>query len=98
MKTLRFQDAFWDNSPPGEPLDYRRAPSKLYVEAQHGANECDEVLEFLQERLRIEQSYANALGHLARKQPRPSGLGRNEGATLRKAFEGLVAECARLAD
>ncbi|KAJ1921545.1 Rho-GTPase-activating protein 8 [Mycoemilia scoparia] len=95
---LSFKDAFWDNSGPGEPLDYRRSPSRLYVEVQHGANECDEILEFVQEWLRIEQSYANALQNLASKQMRPSGFGRNEGATLKCAFEGLTKECQHLVD
>ncbi|KAJ2879198.1 Rho-GTPase-activating protein 8 [Coemansia aciculifera] len=95
---LRFENSFWDNPGQGQQPRYERGPQCLYEKLEQGSSECDELLSFFRERVAIEEAYANSMRKLAERQLAPSGFARDEGATLKTAFHGLLAECLALAE
>ncbi|KAJ2055198.1 Rho-GTPase-activating protein 8, partial [Coemansia sp. S2] len=95
---LRFENSFWDNPGQGQQPRYERGPQCLYEKLEQGSSECDELLSFFRERVAIEEAYASSMRKLAERQLSPSGFARDEGATLKTAFHGLLSECLALAE
>ncbi|KAJ2776839.1 Rho-GTPase-activating protein 8 [Coemansia interrupta] len=95
---LKFENSFWDNPGAGHQPRYERGPQCLYEKLEQGSVECDEFLSFFRERAAIEEAYANNLRKLAERQLSPTGFDRDEGATLKTAYRGLIAECAAMAN
>ncbi|KAJ1643604.1 Rho-GTPase-activating protein 8 [Coemansia asiatica] len=94
---LKFENSFWDNPGAGHQPRYERGPQCLYEKLEQGSAECDELLSFFRERAAIEEAYASNLRKLAERQLSPKGFDRDEGATLKTAYRGLIAECAAMA-
>ncbi|KAJ2771940.1 Rho-GTPase-activating protein 8, partial [Coemansia nantahalensis] len=94
----KFENSFWDNPGPGQAPRYERGPQCLFEKLEQGAVECDELLAFFRERAAIEEAYANSLQQLAARRLAAGGFGRDEGATLKTAFRGLLTECVVLAE
>ncbi|KAJ2157046.1 Rho-GTPase-activating protein 8 [Coemansia sp. RSA 552] len=90
---LKFENSFWDNPGTGHAPRYERGPQCLYEKLEQGSTECDELLGFFRERAAIEEAYANSLRQLAERKLQAEGFGRDEGATLKTAFRGLLTEC-----
>ncbi|KAJ2685400.1 Rho-GTPase-activating protein 8 [Coemansia spiralis] len=95
---LRFENSFWDNPGQGQQPRYERGPQCLYEKLEQGSSECDELLSFFRERVAIEEAYASSMRKLAERQLVPAGFGRDEGATLKTAYHGLLAECLALSE
>ncbi|KAJ1789750.1 Rho-GTPase-activating protein 8, partial [Coemansia sp. RSA 2399] len=95
---LKFETSFWDNPGHGHQPRYERGPQSLYEKLEQGSAECDELLSLFRERVAIEEAYASNLRKLSERQFAPQGFGRDEGATLKTAYGGLVAECLALAE
>ncbi|KAJ2706958.1 Rho-GTPase-activating protein 8 [Coemansia sp. IMI 203386] len=94
---LKFENSFWDNPGAGHQPRYERGPQCLYEKLEQGSTESDELLSFFRERAAIEEAYASNLRKLAERQLSPKGFDRDEGATLKTAYRGLIAECAAMA-
>ncbi|KAJ2719152.1 Rho-GTPase-activating protein 8 [Coemansia sp. Benny D115] len=94
---LRFENSFWDNPGAGHQPRYERGPQSLYNKLEQGSVECDELLSFFRDRAAIEEAYASSLRQLAERRFSPKGFDQDEGATLKTAFRGLIAECAAMA-
>ncbi|KAJ2557400.1 Rho-GTPase-activating protein 8 [Coemansia sp. RSA 1933] len=95
---LKFETSFWDNPGHGHQPRYERGPQRLYEKLEQGSVECDELLGLFRERVAIEEAYANSLRKLSERQFSAQGFGRDEGATLKTAYGGLVAECLALSE
>ncbi|KAJ2389689.1 Rho-GTPase-activating protein 8 [Coemansia sp. RSA 2611] len=95
---LKYENSFWDNPGPGQQPRYERGPQCLYEKLEQGGAECDELLAFFRERMAIEEAYAASLRKLAERKLSAEGFGRDEGATLKTAFRGLLTECVVLAE
>ncbi|KAJ2777685.1 Rho-GTPase-activating protein 8 [Coemansia javaensis] len=95
---LKFENAFWDNPGPGQQPRYERGPQCLFEKLEQGSVECDELLAFFRERAAIEEAYSASLHRLAERKLAAGGFGRDEGATLKTAFRGLLSECVMLAE
>ncbi|KAJ2521526.1 Rho-GTPase-activating protein 8 [Coemansia sp. RSA 1939] len=95
---LKFETSFWDNPGHGHQPQYERGPQRLYEKLEQGSAECDELLGLFRERVAIEEAYATSLRKLSEREFAPQGFGRDEGATLKTAYGGLVAECLALAE
>ncbi|KAJ1765333.1 Rho-GTPase-activating protein 8 [Coemansia sp. RSA 1843] len=95
---LKFETSFWDNPGHGHQPRYERGPQSLYEKLEQGSAECDELLGLFRERVAIEEAYANSMRKLSERQFAPQGFGRDEGATLKTAYGGLVAECLALSE
>ncbi|KAJ2828095.1 Rho-GTPase-activating protein 8 [Coemansia sp. 'formosensis'] len=95
---LRFENSFWDNPGQGQQPRYERGPQSLYEKLEQGSSECDELLGFFRERVAIEEAYASSMRKLAERPLAQSGFGRDEGATLKTAYHGLLAECLALSE
>ncbi|KAJ2626217.1 Rho-GTPase-activating protein 8, partial [Coemansia sp. RSA 1694] len=93
-----FENSFWDNPGQGQQPRYERGPQCLYEKLEQGSSECDELLSFFRERAAIEEAYATSMRKLAERNLAPTGFARDEGATLKTAFHGLLAECLALAE
>ncbi|KAJ2742245.1 Rho-GTPase-activating protein 8 [Coemansia sp. BCRC 34301] len=95
---LRFENSFWDNPGQGQQPRYERGPQRLYEKLEQGSAECDELLSFFRERAVIEETYATSMRNLAERNLASTGFARDEGATLKTAFHGLLSECLALAE
>ncbi|KAI8323874.1 hypothetical protein GQ54DRAFT_257379 [Martensiomyces pterosporus] len=95
---IKFENSFWDNPGLGQQPRYERGPQRLYEKLEQGSYECDELLSLLRDRVAIEEMYANSLRQLAERKFSTKGFGRDEGATLKTAYHGLVSECLALAE
>ncbi|KAJ2909109.1 Rho-GTPase-activating protein 8, partial [Coemansia aciculifera] len=95
---LKFENSFWDNPGQGQQPRYERGPQCLYEKLEQGSSECDELLSFFHERAAIEEAYASSLHKLASRNLSATGFARDEGATLKTAFHGLLAECLALSE
>ncbi|KAJ1726452.1 Rho-GTPase-activating protein 8 [Coemansia biformis] len=94
----KFENSFWDNPGPGQQPHYGRGPQCLFEKLEQGSVECDELLAFFRERAAIEEAYASSLQQLAARKLSAGGFGRDEGATLKTAYRGLLTECVMLAE
>ncbi|OMH82580.1 Rho-GTPase-activating protein 8 [Zancudomyces culisetae] len=88
-----FKDAFWEDPRVPTGSVYNRGPKQLCEKLEQGRTECDEVLNFLRDRMLIEEQYADALQRLADRPFIDNGFGNDEGGTsMKRAFEGLQTE------
>ncbi|KAJ2464203.1 Rho-GTPase-activating protein 8, partial [Coemansia sp. RSA 2322] len=95
---LKFENSFWDNPGVGQQPRYERGPQCLYEKLEQGSFECDELLSFFRERAAIEEAYSSSMRKLAERKLAAGGFARDEGATLKTAFHGLLSECLALAE
>ncbi|KAJ2793420.1 Rho-GTPase-activating protein 8, partial [Coemansia guatemalensis] len=95
---LKFENSFWDNPGAGHQPRYERGPQRLYEKLEQGATESDELLGFFRERVAIEEAYANSLRKLSERKLQSEGFGRDEGATLKTAYRGLLTECLAMSE
>ncbi|KAJ2350989.1 Rho-GTPase-activating protein 8, partial [Coemansia sp. RSA 2618] len=95
---LRFENSFWDNPGSGQHPRYERGPQCLYEKLEQGSVECTELLSYVEGRIAVEEAYAAGLRALAARTLSADGFGRDEGATLKTAFRGLLAESVELAE
>ncbi|KAJ2727305.1 Rho-GTPase-activating protein 8 [Coemansia sp. D1744] len=95
---LKYENSFWDNPGTGQLPRYERGPQRLYEKLEQGSVECEELLAYFSERIAVEEAYAAGLRKLAARPLISDGFGRDEGATLKTAFRGLLAESINLAD
>ncbi|KAJ2080687.1 Rho-GTPase-activating protein 8 [Coemansia sp. RSA 988] len=95
---LKFENSFWDNPGAGHQPRYERGPQQLYEKLEQGAVESDELLAFFRERVAIEEAYANSLRKLSERKLQNDGFGRDEGATLKTAYRGLLTECLAMSE
>ncbi|KAI8052965.1 hypothetical protein BDF22DRAFT_620558, partial [Syncephalis plumigaleata] len=94
----RFEDNFWSPNTfdDGDINDYRSGLDVLYQKMQQGCVECDEIANFLRQRISIEELYASKLTDLSQLKPNPNGFGRDDGASLRQTFENIKSESEQL--
>lgn len=83
---MSFQDSFWTK-------DYIGGVQTVYDKLQQGIQENQEVLNLVSSRITIEEGYGQRLqsvrsSHYASK----VGFGRDEGATLKQAYEGMILD------
>lgn len=83
---MSFQDSFWTK-------DYIGGVQTVYDKLQQGINENQQVLNLVASRITIEEGYGQRLqsvrsSHYASK----TGFGRDEGATLKQAYEGMILD------
>ncbi|ODQ63483.1 hypothetical protein NADFUDRAFT_80294 [Nadsonia fulvescens var. elongata DSM 6958] len=81
-----FIDSFW--SP-----DYAGGLGVLFEKLHQGCVENEEILALAAARIEAEEFYGNKLKEIPDSlKPRKTGFGKDDGASLRKAYEGMVKE------
>ncbi|KAF3222278.1 hypothetical protein TWF106_005689 [Orbilia oligospora] len=80
-----FTESFW--SP-----DYAGGLGKLFAKLQQGVVENQQVLTIARLRADAEDAYGDKLKGIAPAAERPDGFARDEGASTRKAYEGIKKE------
>ncbi|KAI9593695.1 hypothetical protein BDF19DRAFT_157759 [Syncephalis fuscata] len=96
--SYRFEDNFWSPGGlhDGDITDYRMGLDVLYQKMQQGCIECEDIADFLRQRIGIEELYANKLKELSALKLNPQGFGRDDGASLRRTFENVKSESEQL--
>ncbi|KAJ2845959.1 Rho-GTPase-activating protein 8, partial [Coemansia brasiliensis] len=95
---LKYENSFWDNPGPGHLPRYERGPQRLYEKLTQGTNELDELLRFFRDRMSLEEHYAAELRQLSERQLNFEGFGKDEGATMKTAYRGMLSECLALSE
>ncbi|RKP10914.1 hypothetical protein THASP1DRAFT_27280 [Thamnocephalis sphaerospora] len=99
--SLQFEDNFWSSgdadAADGTPVyDYRTGLNVMYEKMQQGCVECDEILQFLRQRVSIEELYSSKLSELSTLKMNAKGFDRDDGASLRRTFESVKTESEQL--
>ncbi|CAG8470002.1 966_t:CDS:2 [Racocetra fulgida] len=87
---LKFENSFWTAG------NYQKGINILYDKLDQGNVENDEIIEFLKERIAVEELYGKKLCDLSQISNRPNGFQRDDGASLRRSFEIVKQECDQL--
>ncbi|CAG8723206.1 6495_t:CDS:2, partial [Dentiscutata erythropus] len=87
---LKFDNSFWS------PKGYEAGKNILYDKLKQGREENNEIIEFLEERISIEELYGKQLFDLSKKEGDEDGFLRDDGASLRRAFDNIKNECEQL--
>ncbi|KAJ2452882.1 Rho-GTPase-activating protein 8 [Coemansia sp. RSA 2336] len=95
---LKYENSFWDNPGPGQLPRYERGPQRLYEKLTQGTAELDELLGFFRDRMSLEERYAAELRQLSERQLSLEGFDKDEGATMKTAYRGLLSECLALSE
>lgn len=82
-----FAESFWTE-------DYATGLSKLFAKLNQGVAENEEVVSLARRRADAEDYHGNKLQQIARDGYRRDGFVRDDGASVRRAFEGMVKETA----
>ncbi|KAK9473044.1 uncharacterized protein V1510DRAFT_393521 [Dipodascopsis tothii] len=86
--TSSFAGSFWTK-------DYVSGINKLQAKLQQGCVENNELVALIKARADAEEQYAARLQETGFDcAPKPQGFGRDEGASLRKAYDGIVGKIA----
>lgn len=80
-----FAESFWTE-------DYATGLAKLFVKLKQGVIENEEVVTLARRRAEAEESHGNKLQQIARESYRKDGFVRDDGASVRRAFEGMMTE------
>ncbi|KAI9467545.1 Rho-GTPase-activating protein 8 [Coemansia sp. RSA 989] len=95
---LKYENSFWDNPGPGHLPRYERGPQRLYEKLTQGTAELDELLGFFRDRMSLEERYAAELRQLSERPLSFEGFDKDEGATMKTAYRGLLSECLALSE
>ncbi|CAG8721826.1 3615_t:CDS:10 [Cetraspora pellucida] len=87
---LKFDNSFWS------PNGYGVGIKILYDKLEQGRVENEEIVDFLRERIRIEELYGKQLFDLSKMESYEDGFLRDDGASLRRAFDNVKNECEQL--
>ncbi|CAG8464360.1 17262_t:CDS:10 [Cetraspora pellucida] len=87
---LKFENSFWTAG------NYHKGINILYDKLDQGSVENEEIIEFLKERIAVEELYGKKLCDLSQINSRPNGFLRDDGASLRRSFEIVKQECDQL--
>ncbi|CAG8476208.1 178_t:CDS:10 [Racocetra persica] len=87
---LKFENSFWTAG------NYQKGINILYDKLDQGNVENDEIIEFLKERIAVEELYGKKLCDLSQISSRPNGFQRDDGASLRRSFEIVKQECDQI--
>ncbi|RIB26485.1 hypothetical protein C2G38_2163220 [Gigaspora rosea] len=90
MAQLKFNNSFWS------PKGYEVGIKVLYDKLEQGCVENEEIVEFLRERITIEELYGKQLFDLSKRESYNDGFLRDDGASLRRAFDNIKNECEQL--
>ncbi|KAG8788636.1 hypothetical protein FRC19_009933 [Serendipita sp. 401] len=88
---LSFTNSFWSQ-------DYRRGLETLFHKLEQGIAEDDEIVSFLEARVRAEYDIAATLSTPTATGPRGTGFSADDGASLLMAFWGLKQEAKAQGD
>ncbi|KAF8464561.1 hypothetical protein BDZ91DRAFT_729393 [Kalaharituber pfeilii] len=80
-----FADSFWS-------ADYATGLNVLFDKLQQGCIENQQVIQVAKLRAEAEDAYGQRLLAIPAAANRPGGFGRDDGASVRKAYDGLVKE------
>ncbi|PWA02912.1 hypothetical protein BB558_000919 [Smittium angustum] len=97
---LEFNNSFWEDPRNKEGSTYQNGPQSLFSKLEQGCIECDELVNFLRDRMIIEDKYSTSLRQLADRKSLREGFGDelNENSSLKQCFDGLLRETSILAD
>ncbi|KAF0540874.1 Rho-GTPase-activating protein [Gigaspora margarita] len=87
---LKFENSFWTAG------NYQKGINILYDKLDQGSVENEEIIDFLKERIAVEELYGKKLCDLSQISSRPNGFLCDEGASLRRSFEIVKQECDQL--
>lgn len=82
-----FAESFWSE-------DYATGLTKLFAKLNQGVVENEEVVYLARRRAEAEDSHGNKLQQISRDAYRKDGFVRDDGASVRRAYEGMVKETA----
>lgn len=80
-----FAESFWGD-------DYASTLTKLFAKLGQGIIENEEVIALARRRAEAEEAHGNKLQQIARDAYRKDGFVKDDGASLRRAFEGMTKE------
>ncbi|CAG8478339.1 7878_t:CDS:10 [Gigaspora margarita] len=86
MAQLKFNNSFWS------PKGYEVGIKVLYDKLEQGCVENEEIVEFL----RVKELYGKQLYDLSKRESYDEGFLRDDGASLRRAFDNIKNECEQL--
>ncbi|PVU95166.1 hypothetical protein BB561_002002 [Smittium simulii] len=95
---LGFKDVFWEEPRAINGSTYQTGPSILFDILEKGTKQCDELITFMAERANIEKIYSLSLQKLSEKFLNLQQDPRDDGSTLKPAFDGLIKETVSLAN
>ncbi|CAG8515827.1 6638_t:CDS:2, partial [Scutellospora calospora] len=87
---LKFENSFWTAG------NYQNGITVLYNKLDQGNIENEEIIDFLRERIAVEESYGKKLCDLSQISNRTNGSMREDDTSLRRSFETVKKECDQL--
>lgn len=82
-----FADSFWSD-------DYASGLTTLFAKLNQGVVENEEIISLARRRADAEEYHGSKLLQISRESKRKDGFSRDDGASVRRAFEGMLKETA----
>ncbi|OLY81402.1 Rho-GTPase-activating protein 8 [Smittium mucronatum] len=95
---LKFNNAFWEDIRNPTGSTYKSGPSALFSILEQGNVEISRIISFLKERIKIEQNYSDSLRKLSLQNIKSDPVFKDEGRSLKNAFDGMYIEMDALAN